>query len=142
MILIFVAVFQPDGWGKVHQKMKQMEFKNDSIYNFDPNDIDEFISAHNKFLAFNKPPRPDLKEYINEGRNAYVRIWYDIDTCGFLSNFRLDSCNLDLFQKTYTGSEIEKVAFRIAETLPQHKPFIKDGKKSKTTRTAIVHIYY
>ena len=139
ILIIFVSVFQPDGWGKLKQKMNQMEFKNDSIYNFDPNDHDILFKAQQKFFAFHNPPHPEFKQHIKEGRCAVVHFYYDIDTNGFITNIRLDSLNLHDF----TGSEVAEAALRLVESFPQHKPYIKDGKKADTTfLSAMVPIYY
>ena len=141
IMFIIMALTPSESGGGIKQKWNQMEFKNDSIYNFDPNDIKEFDKAQRKFLAFHNEPHPELKIYFGiERRTALVRIWYDIDTSGFTGNFRLDSSYIR--KRTYTGTEIEKEAFRLVEMYPQHKPYIKDGKKTNLTQTAFVRIYY
>jgi membrane protease YdiL (CAAX protease family) len=141
ILLIFLSVFQPNGWGKLTQKMNQMEFTNDSIYNFDRNNWDTLYASQRKFFAFHNPPRPELKQYIIKGRTAFVWVVYDIDTSGFISNFRVDSSNTKF--ETYTNNEIiENAAFRLVESFPQHKPLIKDGKKEASMGQAYVPIYY
>ena len=138
IILIIISIFQPDGWGKIKQRMIQIEFKNDSIYNFDPNDHSELFKSERKFLAFHNVPHPELKEYIVNGRDALVYIYYDIDTNGISSNIRLDSTKLSDF----TGRKVAEEAFHLVKDFPPHKPYIEDGKKTKKTMSTIIPIYY
>jgi membrane protease YdiL (CAAX protease family) len=137
---LMVIIFQPVGFGKMQQQRNQMEFENDSIYNFDRNDWGELYNAQQKFFAFHNPPHPEFKPYITKGRTAFVEIFYDIDTCGIISNVRFDSLNSE--RENYTNIEIDKVAIRLVESFPQHKPFVKDGKKEEALCRAYVPIYY
>jgi len=140
IIGLMVVIFEPVGFGKFQQQINQSGFKNDSIYNFDPNDWDVLYEAQRKFFAFNNPPHPEFKPYIVKGRTVSIMIYYDIDTCGMISNMRIDSGNTKF--QTYTSYEIEKEAFRLVESFPQHQPFIKDGKKIVKTSSTYVPIYY
>jgi len=158
ILLIFVSVFQPVSWGKTMQKMNQAEFRNDTIYDFNPNDWRVLNEAQRKFYAFHNPPHPELKQYFKKGRTIIVELYYEIDTNGLITTIQLQS-NLHFSQNTDTASgstyswldskfnkvsenEIEKEAFRIVESFPQHKPYIKDGKKVNELCSAYVPIYY
>ena len=137
IIGLMVIIFRPVGWGKVQQQMNQREYKNDSIYNFDPNTWKTLYEAQQKFLAFHNPPHPEFKPYIVKGRTVIVQVLYDIDTCGMVYNVRIGQTYDD-----YTSNEIEKEAIRLVESFPQHKPLIKDGTRDAWVLNALVPIYY
>ena len=150
LITMLMMPFLSDAFiSEYRNKMNQVRYTNDSVYNFDPNDCEEMRNAKHKFLAFNNPPHPEFKEYINKPSGptsslaAFVYVKYDIDTCGFVHNVRLDSTRLtENVVETYNSDTIEKVALRVVESFPQHKPFIQDGKKTKKTQTTIISISY
>jgi membrane protease YdiL (CAAX protease family) len=143
-LLIFVSVSQPGSLGIFNQKMDQMKYRNDSIYNFDPNNIEVIYNAQRKFLAFNNAPHPEFEPYIIKRKSVALPIYYDIDTSGFVYNIRLDTAKLrkDYPEGAYTSSEIEEEAFRLVASFPQHKPYIRDGKKTETISLVYVLIYY
>jgi len=136
IIGLMVIIFQPVGFGKIQQQMNQREYKNDSIYNFDPNTWKTLYEAQQKFLAFHNP-HPEFKPYIVKGRTVIVQVLYDIDTCGMVYNVRIGQTYDD-----YTSNEIEKEAIRLVESFPQHKPLIKDGTRDAWVLNALVPIYY
>jgi len=150
LITMLMMPFQSDAFiSEYRYKMRQAWYTNDSMYNFDPNDWEARLNAQERFLAFNNPPHPEFKDYIKKPSGptsslcAFVHIKYDIDTCGFVHNVRLDSTRLtENLVETYNSDTIEKVALRLVESFPQHKPFIQDGKKTKKTQTTTIPIYY
>jgi len=150
LITMLMMPFLSDAFiSEYRYKMNQAWYTNDSIYNFDSNDWEERLNAQEKFLAFNNPPHPEFKDYIKKSIGptsslaAFVYVKYDIDTCGFVHNVRLDSTRLTKnLVETYNSDTIEKVALRVVESFPQHKPFIQDGKKTIKTQATIIPIRY
>jgi len=146
IVLVIFLVTQPEGFGKFQQMQNQMEFTNDSIYNFNPNNYDTLYESQRKFLAFHNPPHPELKQYIvkettrRSWRTVSVWVYYDIDTCGKVCNARLEPLSTE--SETDTYNEIEKEAIRLVESFPRHKPFIKDGSRELWVCSVLVPIYY
>jgi membrane protease YdiL (CAAX protease family) len=141
ILLIFLSVFKPVSIGYPMQKMNQIEYKNDSIYNFDPNDWEVLFEAQRKFLTFHNAPHPEFKQYIVKGRTVFVTVFYDIDSCGSIYNVRLID-SLYSTSEMYTSKKIETEAIRLVKSFPKHKPLIKNVTREFRSVYAHVPIYY
>jgi len=133
-IIMILMLFQSDS--NFQYKILQAKYTNDSIYNLDPNEGSTLTDAIHKFHVFHNPPRPELKEYFTDKKRVLVKLYYDIDTNGFVSNVRRESL------KENIHPEIEKAAINVVESYPQHKPYIRDGEKTERTLFTCVPIYY